>query len=191
MTFEEVFAQVDSIEGWMGKDDCKALWAYAQNVSGLIVEIGSYMGRSTKLLALASPESNIVAIDSYKETVFSSVDPVEVKRRFFESVAELRVTLIHEDSHKVGKKWKQAIDFLVVDGDHLYEAVKKDILNFVPHVKQGCFVLFHDYNEKRDDEEYQPNSHGVFRAVNELKKRYFSDVEHNKEKNGFAICRRQ
>ena len=191
MTFEEVFQQVDPIEGWMGNQDCHALYDYVKNVTGLIVEIGSYMGRSTRLLALSSPRSEIVSIDSYEETVFSNDAPEEIRRRFFLAVQGFGVTLIQGRSESVGKDWKRPIDFLLVDGDHLYPSVSKDIKLFVPHVKMGCFVFFHDYNEKNKLEKYLPNRHGVFKAVQEHKDTYFDLVKHDIRKSGFAICRKK
>ena len=191
MTFKEIFSRIDGIEGWMGKNDCKALYNHATKVSGLIVEIGPYMGRSTKLLALSSPKSEVIAIDPFEDTAFYSHSGEIVKDNFLKNTHGLNITLIQKKSQNAGRGWKRSIDLLLVDGDHLYEAVKKDIKLFVSHVKGGCYVLFHDYYTKGVTEEYQPNKHGVSKAVDELKEKYFDEVLLPTQEWGFAICRRK
>ena len=191
MTFEEIYQQIEPIEGWMGESDCIALYEGVKNVYGLIVEIGAYMGRSTKLLALSSPQSTIITIDSYKENPFFSYPCEEIKEKFYKTVKGLPVTLINEDSHVVGKTWDRPIDFLFIDGSHLYDDVLLDIKLFIPHVKKGSYVYFHDYYTKDETVKYQPNRHGVYKAVQELKDEYFDEIKVDSEHHGFAICRRK
>jgi predicted O-methyltransferase YrrM len=38
------------------------------------------------------------------------------------------------------------IDFLFVDGDHEYAAVQKDCQLYLPLLRSGAYVAFHDYN---------------------------------------------
>ena len=35
-------------------------------------------------------------------------------------------------------------DFLFLDGDHVYESIKKDFLNYSPLIKKGGIIAFHD-----------------------------------------------
>jgi len=191
MTFKEIFEQVDKVEGWMGETDCKALYEYVKDLKGLIVEIGSYMGRSTKLLALSSPESETITIDPLEDTAFSTHSKEVVKNNLLNSIQGLSVILIQKKSQNAGRGWSKPIDFLHIDGDHLYEAVKTDIRLFVPHVKKGHYVFFHDYYTRGAKEEYQPNKHGVSKAVDELKDKYFDEVVLPNQRSGFAICRKK
>jgi predicted O-methyltransferase YrrM len=62
-------------------------------------------------------------------------------------------------SHDAAAGWKDPIDFLYIDGDHSYDAVVRDVRNFVPFVREGGVVAFHDY---------KPGKDGVRRAVDEL-----------------------
>lgn len=39
------------------------------------------------------------------------------------------------------------IDFLFIDGDHSYEGVKQDFLDYEPFVKKGGIVVLHDIND--------------------------------------------
>ena len=53
---------------------------------------------------------------------------------------------IHGDANMVAKLWTKPISLLFVDGDHSYEGVKSDTLNWEPFVKKGGTILFHDYD---------------------------------------------
>ena len=51
--------------------------------------------------------------------------------------------------------------FVFIDGSHLYESVKEDILAWLPKVKSGCFIGGHDIDQT---EEFN----GVRKAVDEI-----------------------
>ena len=52
-----------------------------------------------------------------------------------------------------------SIDFLMVDGDHSYEAVKKDIENYLPKMRSGGLIVL--------DDSYEP---GIQQAISETVK---------------------
>lgn len=200
MSFDEAYKQIKRIDGWLGPEDAEVLYRHAQRVKGTIVEIGPYAGRSTKLMALASPESQIITIDSYDKNNFPGwINPDDVVTQFMRETRDLNVTLMIAKSDEVGCNWKDEIDLLHIDGDHSYEAVKKDIDCFVPHVKSGGYVLLHDWvvfgnperiiERKRYDTNdrrfYYDKNYGVIRAVNESRKN-FSSIRTDA---GFAVCK--
>lgn len=51
---------------------------------------------------------------------------------------------IHGDSQMVAKLWSKPISLLFIDGDHSYEGVKKDTESWLPHMKKGGTILYHD-----------------------------------------------
>lgn len=53
---------------------------------------------------------------------------------------------IQEASQEVIKTWNKNIDIFLIDGDHSYEQVKFDFLNFSPFVRKGGLIIFHDTN---------------------------------------------
>lgn len=65
------------------------------------------------------------------------------------------------------------LDFVYIDGDHTYNAVKSDIKKYYKFVKKGGLVAGHDYNEGKTD--------GVIPAVNEFVKKYNLDLNIKKE----------
>ncbi|MFX0198411.1 MAG: class I SAM-dependent methyltransferase [Candidatus Hodarchaeota archaeon] len=170
MKFEDAYGRIEKIEGWMGFNDCQILFNYAKKIkNGLIVEIGSFKGRSTKLMALASPTSTIVAIDpASEESWFEEVNRERLRN----------VEFIKEKSQVVGKTWDREIDLLHVDGDHHYKAVAEDIRLFIPFVKEKGHVLFHDYAV------FGEPGIEVREAVKDLNE-CFKVI---REKEGFACC---
>jgi predicted O-methyltransferase YrrM len=138
MTPEEIYQSVVDIPGWMGREDCYVLTKYASKIKkGQILEIGTYAGRSAKVLALSSPTSNVITIDSKK---MGDMEDVINK-----SIVSLNITFIETDSNDFGKEWEIPIDLLFIDGGHTLKQVRNDIESFVHHVKKGGYVLFHDY----------------------------------------------
>jgi predicted O-methyltransferase YrrM len=126
---------------WMGPQDCQALTEYASKVkNGLIVEIGAFVGVSTRTLALASPTSKVVTIDPF-------VDPCigqDTLDEFIKNTKGLDVELVVTTSDNAFNMWNKPIDFLHIDGNHDYEQVKRD-LRWIKFVKKGGVVFFHDY----------------------------------------------
>lgn len=191
MTFEEIYNQIKDLKGWMPEKDCEMLWQYTKELKkALIVEIGCFMGRSTKTMALSSPTSQIIGIDP-SLTVHSSsgeTDPEYVMKRLKKVMKGLNWKLIRVKSQDIGQTWDKPIDFLHIDGDHHVVALKKDIELFVPHVKKGSYVFFHDYNNFGSDED----SGGLVKwVVDNIADKYFDEVISEPQVYGFAICRKK
>jgi hypothetical protein len=56
------------------------------------------------------------------------------------------VNQIEGDSYDVGMSWTRGpVDLVFVDGDHTFYGVERDIKAWLPRVKHGGFMLFHDY----------------------------------------------
>ena len=47
-------------------------------------------------------------------------------------------------SHEIGCKFSGSIDFLFIDADHSYEAVKADWDGWFPKVRKGGYIALHD-----------------------------------------------
>jgi hypothetical protein len=58
------------------------------------------------------------------------------------------VKAVSGDSYDVGRAWELPVDFLIVDGDHTFEGAARDIKAWLPHVKSGCRMFFHDFYER-------------------------------------------
>lgn len=138
-----------------------------------IVEIGSAHGASSIILAEAAKElkGQLYCIDSYPEDYYAQEKFGDYARQafiknaqipymgvlnFFDMTSEQAAAEIRSE---VSDRLQTFIDVLFIDGDHDYEAVKRDIANFFPLVRSGGYIGFHDY--------FNP-SFGVRQAVDEL-----------------------
>jgi len=64
-------------------------------------------------------------------------------------VRESEVTLIKAmstDAAVIESMTKHPCDILIIDGDHSYEGVNADFMNYLPVVKQGGYIVFDDYD---------------------------------------------
>jgi hypothetical protein len=91
-------------------------------------------------------------IDSLKEEHIKVVkevgkDPFKIVQYYFNKFDILNnVTFVKNKSIDVVNNYKdESIDFLYIDGDHSYEAVKNDIILYLPKIKKGGIISGDDY----------------------------------------------
>jgi predicted O-methyltransferase YrrM len=115
------------------------------------VEIGSAQGWSTCHIGLALRENfsgHLHAIDPHIPTRWNDVNAVDslpvlqgnLRRFGFERC----VTIIRHTSAEAARDWSRPIDFLLIDGDHSYEGVKRDWELFSPFLRPFAVAVFHD-----------------------------------------------
>lgn len=114
---------------------------------GLIVEIGSYTGRSTICLALGSKAKR-------REKV-CAIDPLEdlkIRELFIKNIQRTRVedyiTINYKKSEEAVRDFNSPIRLLFIDGSHKYEDAKKDILFWKHYLIEGGIIAMHDYLPK-------------------------------------------
>jgi predicted O-methyltransferase YrrM len=159
--FKQIWSSVASIEGLLVSPD-QERWFFTTARSlpdrAVIVEIGSFKGRSTCCFAYGCRGSakHIFAIDTFagNDSDFKEGKTFQGGSYFdiFSHNLESRglahfVTPIRGLSTDAAKSWRQPIDLLFIDGSHVYEDVLADFENFLPHVKPGGIVAFHDVDE--------------------------------------------
>jgi cephalosporin hydroxylase len=113
------------------------LYEVEQIMPKVIVEIGVHKGYSLEVWKKAWPEAEVIGID---------IDTKELDMKAVEGCK-----IIQGDSHldKIEKRLQKLlkgrlIDFLFIDGDHMYEGVRRDFEMYAPTVAQGGIVAFHD-----------------------------------------------
>lgn len=158
----ELLSIVESIEGWLSEYEQFALLhlpSIVDHLSGDIVEIGSFKGKSTIALALGS------SLMSTKKRPIYAIDPFVVPPyKFFEDNIknhglEKFIIPIKKLSSQAYDDCPKSIAAIFIDGDHEYSAVKHDIVHYAPRVVKGGLIVFHDYSD------YWA---GVRKAVDEL-----------------------
>ena len=175
MDLEDIVRRASAIEGWMSENELGWL-ARSASERRTIVEIGSWKGRSTKALAMATPGS-VYAVDHWKgsetergdfqkEAAERGADAIYAvfRSNLAEELAAGRCVPIRAESGEAATELMRLFegrepkaDMIFIDGEHTYEAVVRDLANFAPFVKPGTLISGHDYS---------PETPGVMRAVN-------------------------
>lgn len=157
-SFEAVLQSVDGVDGWMSPDQAERLYrAAAKTTSGeQIVEIGSFRGRSTVVLASAAPEGVAVVaiephagndrgpneIEGYADAAATDHDVFNANLRDA-GVAD-RVRHVRAFSSDAHDDVPGEIAVLYIDGAHRYAPARDDIRNWGRRVQPGGEMLIHD-----------------------------------------------
>jgi len=153
---EEALQKVRLIPGYLQESEARflGLLAACAPAQGSIVEIGSFKGKSTVMLASMAQHyglGQVVAIDPHRNT--ARTDPVlENGESTFEvfltslrsAEVESSVEVRRARSREVAEGWNRPIRLLWIDGDHTYAGVKGDFDRFAPFVVDGGIVPLHD-----------------------------------------------
>jgi len=134
----------------------------------VFVEIGVDEGLSSfAAFKLAKPGVIRIGIDINDpgEAFTETEGKVSIGRRDFfqqEKMVGLGINgfFVHGDANMFAKLFHEPfVNLLFIDGFHGYDDVKKNVDNWLPLVKKGGTILFHDYLD--------PNSDGVKPVVDE------------------------
>jgi MMP 1-O-methyltransferase len=131
-----------------------ALLATATPAAGVILEIGSFKGRSTVALGTAARHYGagpVVAVDPFTQP--SPTDPgrgslpstYETFRSAVRAAGVEDSVEVHQAlSQDVAPGWTRPLRVLWIDGDHTYPGAKRDFDLFRRHLAAGGMVAFHD-----------------------------------------------
>jgi predicted O-methyltransferase YrrM len=141
---ERVKPLIADVPGWLTDEEGETLYELARGCSGrgVIVEIGSWKGKSTICLGLGSRAGagvRIYAVDPHADYRFGDFK-ANVERA---EIADL-VTPIASFSQAAADDFAEPIELLFVDGSHEYDLVLEDFEKWVPKVVDGGWVAFHD-----------------------------------------------
>ena len=147
---------MNDVEGYLTKREGKLLYNLAKECrgKGVIVEIGSWKGKSTTCLGLGSKAGNNVRIFSIDPHTGSSEHKIRFGKiwTFKKFIKNIKKAGIDElvsplvmSSKTAAKKWKgKKIELLWIDGAHEYEFVELDYLLWEPYLIDGGIIAFHD-----------------------------------------------
>lgn len=146
---------VNKIDGWLTEREGKLLYNLAKNCrgKGVIVEIGSWKGRSTIWLGQGSKQGNnveIYAIDphtgaSEHKDLYEKVWTFEeFKNNIKNARVDDIVIPIVKTSEEVAKSFNEPVELIFIDGAHEYDLVKLDFKKWFPKVINGGVMAFHD-----------------------------------------------
>jgi len=146
----------NKIDGWLSNKEGEFLYKIAKECkgNGVIVEIGSWKGKSTIWLGKGSKNGEnvkVYAIDPHKGSSEHIKTNGEKTWTFHEFIRNIKtaeiidiVVPIVKTSEKSAKDWNKPIEVLFIDGAHEYEFVEKDFLLYFPHLIDGGIIAMHD-----------------------------------------------
>jgi predicted O-methyltransferase YrrM len=164
----------NNIQGWMHGCELEFLYNIVQTMkkNSIVVEIGSWKGRSAHALASGIKNSNkkmkLFCVDTFLGVSGNVRQTDEAKvtsiREIFENnMKDFDYNILQLTSEEASRNFKDgSISLIFLDCDHSYESTSNDLNLWFPKLKKGGLFVGHDYNEETP---------GCFNAVNE----YFSN----------------
>lgn len=158
-TVEEALVAIRDLGGWLTDDQARLLWEHARGVpaGGRIVEIGSFQGRSTIILAAAAPPGvDVIAIDPHAGNDRGPQEVRELLRAESEQDSKLfldnlertglrdRVRYVRKFSNEALYDLDGEVSLLYIDGAHRYRPARDDMLLWGSRVPLGGVLLVHD-----------------------------------------------
>lgn len=153
-----------NVQGWMAYEELEWL-AEQASTHERILEIGSYLGRSTRALA-DNTTGMVVAIDDFLGPRDMALPPAirnNIEELFLYNVGDLIPNKLkyYKADHRL-IDLDIIPDMVFIDGGHTYRDVKFDIKKWLPKLEKGGLICGHDYT----------NMYEVQKAVNELVKNF-------------------
>lgn len=166
---EAVWQAMLATTGFLPEDEALGLYraALAAAPLGPLLEIGTYCGRSTVLLAAAAREHGalVVTVDHHRgseehqpgegfhdpdlaDPQTGRVDTLPAFRRTLErSGLEEHVVALVAPSPTAARVWTTPVGMAFIDGGHSETAARADLAGWAPHVVPGGLLVIHDVFE--------------------------------------------
>ncbi|MES4879571.1 class I SAM-dependent methyltransferase [Streptomyces sp. NBC_01723] len=163
----DALAAFEAAKGFMPVHEGRALYAAAVEAGGLglpLLEVGTYCGRSTVLLADAARRAGVTAltVDHHRgseeqqpgwdyhdpETVDPELGVMDTlptfRRTLHRAGLEEHVVALVGRSPQVAALWNSPLGLVFVDGGHTDEHANADYEGWAPHVADGGLLVIHD-----------------------------------------------
>ncbi|MFK0115715.1 class I SAM-dependent methyltransferase [Streptomyces sp. NPDC090994] len=163
----EILTAFEAAKGFMPADEGLALYAAAVEAARLglpLLEVGTYCGRSTLLLADAARAAGVTAVtvDHHRgseeqqpgwdyhdpETVDPELGVMDTlpafRRTLYRAGLEDHVVALVGRSPAIAALWRTPLALVFVDGGHTDEHATADYEGWAPRVAEGGLLVVHD-----------------------------------------------
>ena len=171
----EILAAFVDAKGFMPEDEGMSLYSAALEAGRLglpLLEVGTYCGRSTILLADAAREAGVTAltVDHHRgseeqqpgweyhdpETVDPEIGLMDTlptfRRTLHRAGLEEHVVALVGRSPQISAFWRTPLGLVFIDGGHTDEHASADYEGWAPHVAHGGLLVIHDVFPDPEDE---------------------------------------
>ncbi|MER5766730.1 class I SAM-dependent methyltransferase [Streptomyces sp. NPDC001985] len=162
-----VLEAFESAKGFMPRTEGLALYAAAREAGALglpLLEVGTYCGRSTVLLADAARSAGVTAVtvdhhrgSEEQQAGWEYHDPAVVdpevgrmdtlpafRRTLYQAGLEDHVVAVVGRSPQVARLWNTPLGLVFIDGGHTEEHASGDYEGWAPLVAGGGLLVIHD-----------------------------------------------
>lgn len=145
---KSVLDDIFKIHGFIQKPEGQLLYHLAKISleKGVIVELGSWKGRSTVFLGLGAKNRNrVYAIDTFtgdKSTGFENT--FSQFKKSIKHYSLINVNPIRKTTMQAIVSWNKPISLLFIDASHTYKDALKDFLSWEKYVLEDGLIAFHD-----------------------------------------------
>ena len=148
---------LEAVAGWLTPAEAELLYGYARVSDAPIVEVGSFQGRSSVVLALGSLhglQQPVFCVDPHALVIHAPgkiYGPDDLAMwyinisRFCVGAICRKICLPSHDA--AGCFQDKSLSMVFIDGLHDYNSVCEDVLSWVPKLRVGGFLVFHDRHE--------------------------------------------
>lgn len=144
--------KASDIFGYFTMDEMKWL-AEQASTRHRLCELGSFLGRSTRAMA-DNTQGTLWAIDRWDTMEYMPQlhNPPWIQFQFnlADHLTSGRVRAIrmdHKDVHAFALPELRQLDLVFIDGDHAYDAVCRDIIEWRPRIAPGGLLCGHDAHD--------------------------------------------
>jgi predicted O-methyltransferase YrrM len=164
-------SELATIPGYLHPVEGRCLYWLAGKVppGGLALEVGSFKGKSSVCLAAGLGDTaRLACVDTWRNDAMPYDAQADVMPEFLQNTKRFseRIEPHRGRSAEIAASWTRPIDLLFIDGDHSYEGCSGDLRAWMPFVRPGGWVTFHDSSEV-----------GVARAISEFLPRAHRSLE--------------
>lgn len=145
---QKTLNSIFTIHGFIQKPEGQLLYYLSKSASqkGVIVELGSWKGRSTVFLGLGVQNRNrVYAVDTFKgdkSTGFeNTLNQFKKNLKLFKLT---NVTAVKKSTILASRRWRKPISFLFIDASHTYKDTLQDFLAWEKFVIKDGVIALHD-----------------------------------------------
>lgn len=152
--------EINGAKGYLCEGDVYFLYNIINSLpdNGIFVEVGSFMGLSTIVLAQSIIDKNKKGTkfysvnmweDKYLIDVYGNKEGLSLFELFKNNIKNAHVedynNIIRGDSKIVHSEFdNESVDIIFIDGDHTFEGCYSDLINWYPKLKPQGIVIGHD-----------------------------------------------
>lgn len=178
-------ALAEALPGWTRGGEAIALMQVCQSLppDAVVVEVGSFLGGSTVLLAGArelcgsgmvhSVDPFDASGDAFSAPVYQDIAgamPATLRQRFDENIRRAALTprvVVHQGTAEaVAQEWNGEIDMLFLDGDQSPQGARSAYEHWVPFLKAGGIIALHNSSDREYAEGHDGHRRLAVEALN-------------------------